>query len=188
MGFLMARTLLCTMLLMLTGSFVACTLTIDEEALSGSCDSSQKACELAERLECVDLSDPDYGCARPSCIPCNLHKAQATCSPASGQCVIAACIGSWANCDRTDANGCEVNLNNDPSHCGRCGTACPSKPNAEVACGSARCYIRVCDDGFKDCNHNFDDGCETDVRVNVAHCGACDSPCAGTCEDGVCVE
>ena len=41
---------------------------------------------------------------------------------------------------------------------------------------------------YRDCNHNAFDGRETDVHISQAHCGACDTPCRGSCDRGVCVE
>jgi len=67
----------------------------------------------------------------------------------------------------------------DPKNCGRCGVDCSANA-AVVQCVSSTC-VRNCADGFADCNHDLDrgsqgDGCETDVRNDIAHCGAC-RPC-----------
>src|SRR5260221_1028730 len=51
-----------------------------------------------------------------------------------------------------------------------------------VAPGSLECEAH-----FGDCNHDLDDGCETDLRTD-AFCGACDHHCSnGVCNDGDCV-
>jgi len=169
--------------------FGACSLTIDEEALVGpnlNCSEVEKQCTVAGQAECVELNNPDFGCSGEGCAPCYLNKATATCGPPDGDCIIAACIGSWENCDRLDTNGCEVDLNTDPEHCGGCDDACPARAHAEIRCGSARCYIRVCDPGHGDCNEQITDGCETNLLTSEAHCGDCETPCAGQCVDGVC--
>lgn len=173
-----------------TFAVLACSLTIDEDELGGEptpvCSSKQKACNVEGVVECVSLTDPSYGCARPSCIPCNLPKATATCSPSTGECAVGACVGSWSDCDLKTSNGCEVNTSHDVDNCGRCHDTCPAKPNAEVACGSTNCYIRVCKRGFKDCNEDFDDGCEVDTMRDARHCGECNRSCEGVCTLGAC--
>ena len=172
----------------------SCSLTIDTEALSDptgevECTDSQKECGVEGAPRCVELDDPTFGCSRVNCVPCYLEHAQAICSPASGQCVIGNCIGSWENCDRADSNGCEADLNTDPKNCGSCGTICQPLPHAEdVRCGSASCYIRICDKGFGNCDRNDSNGCEVDLSTDPKHCGACNSPCEGECIDGVCRE
>ena len=175
---------------LLLGVLTGCSLTIDEEELGGQpllvCSSKQKECNVEGVPQCVGLDDPSFGCSRRNCIPCNLPKATAICSPASGECVVGACHGTWDDCDGVDANGCEVNTANDAAHCGKCSQACPSKPHAQVACGATRCYIRVCDRGFKDCNDEFDDGCEVDSMTDVDNCGDCDQACDGVCNEGGC--
>ncbi len=170
-------------------SVVACTLTVDEEGLGreyDACAANEKLCEDEDGARCVGLDDPSFGCARLNCASCYLEKATPTCSPASGQCVIAACTGSYEDCDNADSNGCEVNVDTDVKNCGGCGMPCPEKPNAEVSCGGARCYIRVCEDGYGDCNKTFQDGCEADLSTSNNHCGGCNMPCFGTCVDGQC--
>lgn len=151
----------------------ACSLTIDEEALQGPnlhCSEAEKQCDVDGQAECVPLENPDFGCSSVNCAPCYLHKATATCSPRSGECIVAACIGSWDDCDQLEANGCEVDLNSDPNNCGGCEEACPDRPHAEIRCGSARCYIRVCESGFLDCNEDVVDGCETELAVDSNGC------------------
>jgi hypothetical protein len=166
-----------------------CSLTIDEEGLVGPdlhCSEAEKQCTIEQEAACVGLNNPDFGCSSVTCAPCYLNKATATCSPSSGECIIAACIGNWDNCDRTDSNGCEVDTNTDPNHCGECDEVCPERAHAEIRCGSARCYIRVCEDGFGDCNEDISDGCEMALLTSEEHCGDCNTPCAGECVDGTC--
>lgn len=182
-----------SLLVSLTAAFTAfggCTLTIDRTALTGpdlQCSEAEKQCDVDGEPECVASDNPDFGCASPNCAPCYLNKATATCSPGTQACIVAACIGTWENCDRTDANGCEIDINTDPEHCGGCDAPCPAREHAEIRCGSARCYIRVCEEGFGDCNEELADGCETDLRGSPLHCGACGEPCAGSCQEGTCV-
>lgn len=171
---------------------VTCSLTIDEQQLGGervpTCSEKEKEkeCEVEGVLQCVGLDDASFGCSRRNCIPCNLPKATAFCSEATGECAVSVCHGTWDDCDNVNSNGCEINTANDVDHCGACGEPCPSKPHAEVSCGSTRCYIRVCEVGFKDCNDEFADGCEIDSRTHPDHCGACDMHCDGTCAEGLC--
>ncbi|MGH7855880.1 MAG: MopE-related protein, partial [Candidatus Binatia bacterium] len=71
------------------------------------------------------------------------------------------CNGTFKDCDAIAANGCEVNVASDVSHCGACNAACPTVPNATSACSSGFCTFS-CNSGFSDCNSNFlADGCET---------------------------
>ena len=173
-----------------TFTLLACSLTIDADELGGDptpvCSSKEKACNVEGVIQCVGLDDPSFGCARRSCIPCSLPKATATCSPTTGECVVGACVGSWSDCDLMSSNGCEINTSYSIDNCGKCHDACPPKPNAEVACGSTNCYIRVCEPGFKDCNEEFDDGCEVDAMHDARHCGECNRQCDGVCLLGVC--
>jgi hypothetical protein len=50
--------------------------------------------------------------------------ANATSACVAGQCVITACDSNFADCDLDPATGCEINLNNDPDHCGSCTHTC----------------------------------------------------------------
>ncbi len=171
-------------------SLGSCSLTIDETGLSGAdlhCSETRKQCDLDGQAECVPLSSPDFGCSSVACAPCYLNKATATCSPATGECIIATCIGSWENCDGNEANGCETDTNTDADHCSDCDDPCPERAHADIRCGSARCYIRVCEDGFGDCNEELADGCETHLLTSEAHCGECGAPCPGRCSEGTCV-
>lgn len=40
-----------------------------------------------------------------------------------------------------------------------------------------------CEPGFDDCNGSIADGCETDIRTNISHCGECDNACPSPLED-----
>lgn len=169
----------------------SCSLTIDESELGGGdgtleCSSSEKTCDVEGVAQCVGLDDPSFGCSRPGCTPCSLPKATAICNPETGACVVGACNGTWENCDRVASNGCEINVADNVDNCGECGKRCPARPNAEVACGGTSCYIRRCTLDYKNCNDEFEDGCEIDTRTSETHCGECNQPCKGTCVEGKC--
>jgi hypothetical protein len=101
-----------------------------------------------------------------------------------GRCIIT-CPGAQAACDMTCRD-----LDTDLAHCGACGTACPRPANASAACAMGRC-TSACNAGFADCDMSAANGCETDVRATVAHCGRCGNACATpnatpACNNGDC--
>jgi hypothetical protein len=163
-----------------------CTLATDANRLDEGCPEGTKACDGT----CVSIEDEVYGCARASCSPCSLNNAVAGCS-AEGECIIASCVGSWEDCDRSDDNGCEIDIDANVENCGGCGDACEPPEHAEAACADARCYVRTCEEPFFDCNFVFEDGCEVNLKKSESHCGSCKNACdadmecvEGACEDG----
>ncbi len=100
------------------------------------------------------------------------------------------CTGSFGDCDGNPANGCETDLGTTPSHCGMCGRAC-ALANATAGCNLGACVVASCAASFGDCNTNPADGCETDLRESLSHCGACGRRCAPAnsipvCSAGTC--
>jgi hypothetical protein len=81
-----------------------------------------------------------------------------------------------------------------PTHHPRygCGTECGepcSLPNvATYTCEQKACAIYKCAEGWKDCNYDPEDGCETELGT-PQDCGACGDACPKerpTCVRGVC--
>jgi hypothetical protein len=154
-------------------SVVSCTFTTNLDSLSnGNCPAGQKACER----RCVPESDPNFGCALIGCTPCLFNNATAGCSQ-HGECAILACVKPFANCDTRAENGCEVDLDHDPAHCGSCSSACGAIAHGTPGCTSQHCAVGACDAGWGDCNNSVTDGCETPLNTN-AHCGRCEVQCA----------
>ncbi|MEO8705978.1 MAG: putative metal-binding motif-containing protein [Kofleriaceae bacterium] len=67
--------------------------------------------------------------------------------------------------------------------------ACGAVAHATSATCSGRC-VPVCATGFADCNAAYGDGCEADLGVSTATCGACNAPCAAglACDLGACIQ
>ncbi len=109
---------------------------------------------------------------------------------ASGACRLT-CDAPFADCNGRSDDGCEVDTRASASHCGACGAACPSRPNAAASCAAGSCQY-ACNAGFADCNGRSDDGCEADTRTSTAHCGACGAACpagpnaVAICASGAC--
>lgn len=110
-----------------------------------------------------------------TCVVCGAppNTVPATCN--GTQCIYA-CQTGFDACDgnKGDANGCEINLTTDASHCGSCPIACSDKPNATASCVAGMCGI-VCNAGYGNCNSNITDGCEINLKNNVVHCGRCNT-------------
>jgi hypothetical protein len=133
----------------------ACSLAIDVGKLQdGVCPEGTKACGE----HCVSKNDPSYGCASDDCTPCSYLHAAARCSP-QATCQLAACTGSFEDCDGDPANGCEVDKYYDPMNCGRCRNVCVVA-SATPACAEGVCAVERCAKGYSDCNHDGKDGCE----------------------------
>jgi hypothetical protein len=132
-------------------------------------------------------SNPSHcGACGRACAPAN-----ATPACTMGVCSYTVCNAGFGDCDGNRANGCETDLNSNPSHCGRCNNVCPTPPNATRTCTRGTCGF-TCTAGFADCNMNPVDGCEVNTQTDTAHCGRCNNVCptppnaTRTCTRGMC--
>jgi hypothetical protein len=145
----------------------------------GNCDGNVgNGCEQ-------DLTgDPDH-CGTCTKV-CNGTNGTRGCS--SGTCTIV-CNAGFANCDGNPDNGCEVNLTNDPTHCGTCTKVC-NGTNGTPFCLGGACGIN-CTSPWASCDGNVDNGCEINTSNDVSHCGGCNQPCSNnhgtpSCSNSVC--
>jgi len=161
---------------------LSCQLYVDVGGLSnGQCGAGSKPCDDM----CVSVSDPAYGCNSPACAPCAFINAYAACDSVTKACVNTGCVGSYANCPGD--NGCRTDIAHSPDNCSGCGVICKNPPHGVPGCAAKACAVGGCDDGWEDCDHLYDNGCETNLRQDPASCGACGHACdAGTCTLGVC--
>jgi hypothetical protein len=103
---------------------------------------------------------------------CNAH---AYCSGGSCQ-----CTSPWANCNGNwSPDGCEINTQTDPSHCGGCNQAC-NLPHVDIhLCENSQCKISTCDPGYYNLDGNL-------FNTNGCECGTTDSESTGnTCAESV---
>ena len=146
------------------------------------CDNNtMNGCEIDTTFDIKNCG----GCSRVCGAPAN---AEAACD--QGKCGFRCKIG-FADCDANPANGCETNAGSDVSNCGHCGNICPLRPNAAAAsCVAGQC-VNTCNMGFGDCDNQPANGCEANLQISLAACGACGKPCknnnaVATCAMGVC--
>lgn len=167
-------------------SVAACSLVVDAGALQEGCAEGAKACDVEGTAQCVTTGDPDYGCARDSCVPCILPHAVEVCG-ASGECAIGTCEPRYDNCDLLAKTGCEVDLDNSYEHCGGCGSSCDAAlrsmaHTSNARCAAGRCVVDQCQDGYGDCDGAASNGCEQVLSEEA--CGRCDG-CPGTTQCNV---
>jgi hypothetical protein len=86
------------------------------------------------------------------------------------------CTPGYKDCNGVAADGCEVDIETDPQHCGSCTNAC-MLANATPKCTGLACAIASCTTGFKDCDGMAADGCETTIETNPGNCGSCGYKC-----------
>lgn len=98
----------------------------------------------------------------------------------------AGCPADTGECDSDPKTVCEADLTLITS-CGGCTTTCSTQNATGVTCQSGVCNIGGCVAGFASCDTKPETGCETDLKTNAKHCGACGKDCAGTtCTNGAC--
>ncbi|MBI5512675.1 MAG: FG-GAP repeat protein [Deltaproteobacteria bacterium] len=108
-----------------------------------------------------------------------------------GECQLQ-CNPGFGNCNGNTADGCESNLQVDPSNCMRCGVVCSAPGASVLRCEAGACVIGACLPNRGDCDMALGNGCETTLGTSVMHCGRCGMACAGganataVCEDGAC--
>ncbi len=88
----------------------------------------------------------------------------------------ATCPTGSADCDKNAGNGCEVDLTSDDANCGACGKACTGGAHTGASCEASVCK-QTCDTGYDDCDEDFANGCEADLKGDPSTCGKC-APCA----------
>ncbi len=152
-----------------------------------------------------DETDRDCGGSNPDCPRCapgGICERGGDCDTGvctDGHCDIT-CSAGTANCDDDLENGCETSISGDVDNCGACDNVC-NLPHASAVCNDGNCGIefidgvKSCQDGWGDCDNEPENGCETNLRTSVEHCGICDSECSvlggnerGTpyCDAGAC--
>ncbi len=137
---------------------------------------------------CVDLQTDARNCGTCGTICPAATNGVAAC--VAGRCAVM-CNAGFGDCDGSMVNGCETSTRTSITHCGTCGNVCPGVMGASPACNSGVCGI-ACPAGRGDCDMMVANGCETDTRMEVNHCGACGRVCppapnaAAACSSGAC--
>src|SRR5690606_34797901 len=122
---------------------------------SGTADCNRSASDGCEVVFNTDIEH----CGECGNV-CDLDNAEAQCQ--GGSCRIVRCVEGFRNCNNEVADGCEVDVTNDPEHCGECNDACSSQ-NGEPSCTDGECASE-CDEGFDNCNEDLADGCEVNLN------------------------
>jgi hypothetical protein len=162
----------------------------DATADSGPPDAAPACGSATPKLcgtSCVPLTNPDYGCADPSCTECDLPNATSTCG-ATGACAIGTCADGYADCNSNPVDGCETDITS-ATNCGKCGTKCLG--------GSPYCIAGAsgysCGDNCPDAGPNLCGATCVDEQTDPSHCGSCSKACTGaganatnTCVDAGC--
>ncbi len=133
------------------------------------CDGAFENCDGNAQNGCeVDLDNDPQQCGACG-TDCVVPHATAACE--NGACAVGSCNDPWEDCDGDAQNGCEENLDTDPSHCGDCLTMC----DPFESCVAGKCSL-VCDPGLGDCDGNPDNGCESPFGTTT-NCGFCGDAC-----------
>ncbi len=135
-------------------------------------------CEVACSDDFGDCDDDrSNGCETPLDTALNCGACANTCGAATPQCIERACASGCPDEQIRCGDECVSPLTN-ADHCGACGRACPAADNAAPACVAGQCTL-VCAADYADCDRTASNGCEADLRADVAHCGACGNACSG---------
>ena len=106
----------------------------------------------------------------------------------AGSCIVGGCTVGYADCDAAAANGCEIDTQTDPAHCGACGAECQLAHVTEAGCAAGDCTVIGCQADYADCDAEVANGCEVFLPTSHDHCGGCGNACAAdeVCTGGSC--
>jgi len=154
-----------------------------------SCQTGYADCDGDPSTGCEvnTKADPQH-CGNCSTV-CPSQGATPVCS--GSVCGISNCPMGKADCDGISGNGCEVDTQTSPQHCGFCNNAC-SVPNGTGKCVAGACQVGSCAAGYGDCDGLAANGCESATSGSVQNCGSCGHACpagsnaAASCTAGNC--
>jgi hypothetical protein len=111
--------------------------------------------EAAASTDAADASD------EPSHCSCTTPHADTSTCDVDGACVETRCAAGYLDCDGNRSNGCETEFNT--LNCGACGTFCNPANVFRSVCSSGipTCTYNACLPGYRDCDGDASDGCET---------------------------
>lgn len=177
-----ARVALLAGLALATG--LSCQLIVGLDGLSnGQCPSGQKPCNGT----CVSNSSTTYGCGSADCAPCvDTNVADFICDR-NNACAPSQCVPNYKTCP-DDTAACMTDLAHSADNCGSCGVHCSDRTNGIAGCAGGVCAIKSCNPPYEDCDHSYDNGCETNLSNDDRHCGECGHACAAgqSCVDRHC--
>lgn len=172
-----------------------CDSTGTMHVLSASCDAGQYCDSSSLSCEAGVCAPDQPACNATIATTCNADGTDFVaggedCDAQPGrQCIAGVCLcrPGLANCNDDPADGCETDVASDPENCLSCAATCSSAHLSNPTCDNG--CKGECDVGFEDCNDDKQaDGCETNLRQDDRHCGACGVVCASgeSCQNGQC--
>ena len=97
------------------------TCPAGQACVTGACANTCGANETVCGGTCTNTSFDPSNCGMCN-HACAFPNGGAACL--GGSCFLASCAMGFADCDRSQANGCEVDTTSDAANCGACGHAC----------------------------------------------------------------
>jgi hypothetical protein len=163
--------------------------------VNNDCAGNECIGEVCQDASCVDGvqsgSETGIDCGGGACPPCASGlSCLAARDCASGVCLSGAC--AQPSCTDQIVNGDESDLD-----CGGSCSACLPGQRCKLPsdCAGGDCVDGTCSltclDGKGNCDADVSNGCETNLKTDAAHCGACDTPCdlphaSALCNGGKC--
>jgi hypothetical protein len=147
--------------------------TGDDDGCETNTAGSATNCNACGRT-CSNANAAATACTAGACAP--------SCNLGFGDCVLDTGVG--------DDDGCETSTSDNTTHCNACNRACSTANASTTTCNSGAC-APTCEADFADCNvddgSGADDGCETDLAEDIAHCNGCNRACStANASDTVC--